>query len=133
MSEYWEKFAAGPNLARDVRLHVTIDKKNVIRMNRVVHRMLGSPVAVALFFNKRHSMIGIVKADKDLKEAFPVTEHNGTFVVHARPMCLHYGIEIVGTQKFAMPSFDEEGILKLDLSTTVRTTAKRRSKQVAAS
>ncbi|MBL8181308.1 MAG: hypothetical protein JNL64_06805 [Blastocatellia bacterium] len=125
-SDYWEKFAAGPNLAKDVRWHVTIDKKNVIRMNRVVHKALGSPVAVALFFNKRHSMIGIVKADKDLKEAFPVVEHNGSFVVHARPLCKHYGIEIVGTQKFATPNFDEEGILRLDLSTTTRTTIRKR-------
>lgn len=131
MAEYWELFKAGPNLAKDVRMHVTIDKKNVIRMNRVVHKMLGSPVAVALFFNKRHSMIGIVKADKDLKEAFPVVEHNGTFIVHSRPLCKHYGIDIVGTQKFAAPNFDEEGIMRLDLSTTTRTANRKRTRAAA--
>lgn len=124
-SDYWEKFTAGPNLAKDVREYVTIDKRGVILMNRLVHKKLGSPVAVALFFNKRHSMIGMVKADKELKEAFPVAAKGGSYILHALPLCKHYGIEIVGTQRFTSIGFDEEGILKLDLSTTERAMIRR--------
>ena len=39
MIEYWEKYTGGPTKPRGERIHITINKKGLLMMNRNVHKL----------------------------------------------------------------------------------------------
>ncbi len=129
MIEYWEKFKAGPTKPIGERLHVTINHRGIILLNRNAHKLLGSPRAVVLFFNKANSMIGLSPAHHQLAEAFPVIpQQGGGCRIQASPFCRHFGIKPARTEAFVAPDIDPEGVLRLDLSTTVSVSGQPRGK-----
>ena len=115
----WEKFTGGPNLPNRDRIHITINKTGLIYINGNGHRMLGRPEAVQLFFNRSEDKIAVKPAHSRLPDAFPLKEKSGYYLVHSAPFCRHFGIKLTTTEKFVRPDIDDEGILHLDLSTTV--------------
>ncbi len=119
MIEYWEKFKGGPTKPANERVHVTLSAKGVILMNRNAFKLLGSPRAACLYFNKKDSRVGISAAHPELAEAFPIRDKVNYFLINAAPFCRHYGIRVEKTQQFVRPDTDNEGILRLDLATTV--------------
>lgn len=121
MARHWEKFTDGPFIRSGDRVHVTLNGKGVFQMNRRAYETLGKPAAAVLYFEKATSMIGIAAAHERLREAFPVNNKNETYwTINAIPFCRHFGIRIDGTEAFADPEIDQEGILQLDLRTTRR-------------
>ena len=122
MARHWEKFTEGPYISSRNRMHVTLNSKGVFQFNRQVFDGLGKPSAVALFFEKATSTIGIGAAHRQLREAFPVNQRQDTYwTINAVPFCRHFGIKIdQGTEAFADPEIDTEAILQLDLRTTRR-------------
>ena len=127
MAEYWERFSGGPTRSRQDRIHVTLSDKGVILFNRNAHRMLGSPKAVVLFFNRSEAKIGVGTAHAELADAFPVHEKRNYWIVNAAPFCRHFGINVSRTEAFVGPDVDSKGVLRLDLKTTV-SVAKRKRK-----
>lgn len=125
----WEKFNGGPNLPKQDHVHITLNKGGIIYINGNGYRMLGRPEAVQLFFNRSNDKIAIKPAHARLKDAFPVKEKAQHYLIHASPFCIHFGIKLDGTEKFVDPDIDNEGILHLDLSTTVTVSGTRRRRR----
>src|SRR5438445_6915816 len=72
MLDEWEEFEAGPNPPREERLHVSLNFKGQILLNKNAMEALGMPEAVILMFEKRNSKIGIRPAAAQLRNAFSV-------------------------------------------------------------
>jgi hypothetical protein len=125
----WEKFNGGPNMPSQNRIHITINKGGIIYLNGNAHRMFGRPDAVQLFFNRKKDRIALKPAHARLKDAFPVKEKQYHYLIHASPFCLNYGIKLDGVEKFVDPDIDNEGILHLDLSTTVKVSGRKQKRR----
>ena len=119
MARQWEKFSAGPTRSTRDQMHVTLNKKGTIMLNRKAFQDLGSPKAVVLFFEKTTSVIGVSPAHDKLREAFPVKCRNDQYwVINAISFCRHFGIDVTGTKAFTDPEIDDKGVLELDLRAT---------------
>jgi hypothetical protein len=119
MIGYWETYKGGPTPERDKNVHITLSAKGVILLNRTAYKLLGSPRAVCLYFNKANSKIGISSAHPEIAWAFHIRDKVTYFLINAMPFCRHYGIRVEKTQQFVRPDIDNDGILHLDLTTTV--------------
>ena len=133
MISHWEEFKAGPTLPLTERIHVTLNRKNVILLNGNIHAKLGHPTAVVLLFDKVNSIIGVNPAPETLTNAFPVKikDRGRHRLIRATPFCQHYGIKMDTTTVFLNPEIDDDGILHLDLKATTslrRRGLKRREK-----
>lgn len=124
----WEKFSGGPNRPNQERIHITINKGGIIYLNTNAHRMMGSPEGVQLYYNRPKESIALKPAHARLNDAFPVKPKKSFYLIHASPFCLHYGIKLGGTERFVNPDIDSEGILHLDLTTTVSVAQPRKRK-----
>ena len=118
MDREWEKFKGGPAVAMKDRIHVTINAKGMILLNANVHRLLGKPTAVNLYFNRQRDQIAVEPAHARLDLVFPVREKDPYFYIYASPFCKHFGIRMPCTQAFIRPEIDQKGVLLLDLSET---------------
>ena len=126
----YEKFKGGPTPQGRDRLHVTINSRGQILLNKAVHRELGSPAAINLYFNRPKDIIAIEPTHPRLPLVFPLRENGGSYRVFANPFCKHHGIKIPGTQAFVRPDIDK-GVLLLDLGALVNVggwTRKRKRK-----
>ena len=133
MIEYWEKYTGGPTKPPAERIHITINKKGVLMLNRNVHKLLGNAKAVELMFNRKDGVIGISPAHAQLSEAFPVLDKGGSVGINASPFCRHFGIKIEGTEKFVTPYVDDSGALRLHLASTVSVRIRKRREPKARS
>lgn len=115
----WEKYAGGPFVPYNERIHVTLGDRGKLLLNRNTHRLLGSPKRVLLYFNRAKHTIGVRPAHERLAEALPVREMNESFVIYAGAFCRHFGIRLTTTERFTHPEFTPEGLLTLNLSETV--------------
>lgn len=125
----YEEFKGGPNLPNRDRIHVTMNERGLVYINGNCHRLLGRPEAVKLFFNRAKDRIAIKPAHARLADAFPLTAKSGYYLLKASPFCRHFGIRLSATEKFVNPEIDNEGILHLDLSTTVNVSGVRRKRK----
>ncbi len=123
----FEKFRGGPTQPAADRIHVTINKENVIGLNANCYRLLGNPPAVYLYFSRVQDVIAIEPVHSfRLPEAFPVKlkTHVG-WRINASPFCKHFNIRLDSTQKFISPEI-RDGKLQLKLSETVTVRQNRR-------
>lgn len=125
----WEKFNGGQNLPKQDHIHITMNKGGIIYINGNAYRMMGRPEAVHFFFNRKNNKIALRPAHARLKDVFQVKEKNHGYLIHASPFCINFGIRLDSTEKFVNPEVDNEGILHLDLSTTVTVSGKRRKRR----
>lgn len=119
-----EKFMAGPTLSTHDRLHVTINRGGLIRLNENCYRLLGKPPAVYLYYSTDDSVIALepVHAFR-MPAAFPVKTTTSGWRIQASPLCKHYGIRIDTTERFINPEFSSDGqrlLLKLTETVTVK-------------
>jgi len=131
MITQWEEFQSGPTKPLDKRKHVTLNKKNTILLCGNIYEDLGSPKAVALYFDKMNNLIGLCPTSPDRKNAFPVIAqgHGRHRLIRATPFCKHHKIRVERTVVFPDAQIDDEGLLRLDLQTSyevVRRTNTRR-------
>ena len=125
----FEKFLGGPTQPPEQRVHVTIDKRNVIQMNKRCYLELGKPQAVYLHFSRVDDTIAVEPVHShSLPAAFPVRAYDTNYTINAAPFCRHFGIRLDTTQRFVSPEF-RDGALQLKLSETVTITRKRRFKK----
>ncbi len=126
----FEKFLGGPTQPPEGRVHVTIDKRNVIQMNRRCYRELGKPQAVYLHFSRADDTIAVEPVHSlNSSAAFPLRAYDTNYTINAAPFCRHFGIALDSTQRFVTPEF-RDGVLQLKLSETVTITRKRRFQKV---
>lgn len=119
MDREWEKFRGGPFTAFRDRVHVTLTGRGQIFINANMHRIMGKPSAVYLFFNRSKDQIALEPASARLPESFPVVDKCTGFMINAGPFCRHFGIHLDRTHKFVRPDLDTDGRLLLDLSNIV--------------
>ena len=115
----WEKFAGGPFVPFSERIYVTLTGKGKLLFNRKAHEVIGKPKRVLLYFNRKKDTIGIRPVHDRLAEAFPVRETGGSRVVYCGSFLRHFGIKLAGTEKFVGADINNQGMLELNLSTTV--------------
>jgi hypothetical protein len=129
MDRSFEKYRGGPTKPAQDRLHVTINNQKVITLNKSVHKLMGHPEAVCLFFSRDQDMIAIQPSSTRLPESFPVQEKSSSgWRVNAAPFCRHFGIDIDTTLKFIDPDI-RDGALHLKLSETVSVAQVRRKRR----
>jgi|SRR5436190_16603263 len=131
MIRQWDEYTAGPTKPRDERLHVTLNQKGVIFLNRKMHEVLGRPAAAILLFDRRNGLIGIRPANS--KHAFPLKKKSvGTGrIIHASPFCRHHGMQIDRAIVFHNPDLDDDGTLMLNLETATHIGRKRANRAAA--
>lgn len=122
MIEEWEEFEAGPKLPAEERLHVTLNHKGVIFLNRLAFEALGEPESAKLLFEKRSSKIGIRPANAADRKAFPLIQQRDLHfrIIRAGNFCQNYGIRVEGTMAFHNIEIDNDGMMKLELGKTSR-------------
>lgn len=129
MAIHWDVFKGGATRPSNDRINVTLNKKNVLTINRFTAKLLGNPEAVILMFDKKESVIGVVPSNLRDKYAFalkPKGRVNCNWVVNTAPFCRHFGIIIDRTEKFDDAELDDEGILRLDLRKTHNVSNRKR-------
>lgn len=126
----WEEYQSFRTGLNDDRLHVTVNTRGNIYLNRKSLEALNMPEAVVLLFDPASKTIGVRRAAVDRRNAHRLltksTRGRGK-TVYAADFLRHYGISITETLAFEMPELDDDGILVLNLSETV-STAKRKTK-----
>jgi hypothetical protein len=127
-----EKFMGGPTPSSRERIHVTINKGGLIRLNENCYRRLGKPEAVYLYYSKEDGVIALEPVHSfRMPMAFPLKPTSCGRRIQASPLCKHYGIRIDSTERFINPEFSPDGkklLLKLTDTVTVRQTRKRKAK-----
>ena len=123
LNRQFEKFLGGPAIAPNDRLHVTMDAKGTIFLNRKAHEMMGRPAAVYLYFNRPEDTIVLEPtAVAHSNRAFPlkkIASSSGGRLIHSNPFCRHFGIRLSTTEKFVEPHIDSACRMFLKLSETV--------------
>ena len=131
MDRSFEKFRGGPTKPAQDRMHVTINKINVIMLNKNAHRHLGHPAAVFLYFSREKDTIVLQPSSVRLTESFPVLDKGTSGKrINVAPFCRNYGIDIDTTLKFIEPEIREDGLyLKLGETVSVAQVRRRRKKK----
>ena len=122
MLDEWEEFAGGPTPPRGERLHVSLNHKGQILLNKNAVEALGAPGHVILLIEKRNSKIGIRPASAGFTNAFPLRSRLPAHsrMIMASPFCRNYGIRVTGTVAFHNIDIDRDGMMTLDLAKTSR-------------
>ncbi len=128
----WEKFRGGPFRAIDDRLHVTLNHRGLILLNRIVYKLMDKPAAVVLYYHRKEDKIAIEPADFRLPEAYPVRSQGCNYRIQAISFCRHFGILLATTHKILCPEITDERRLILDLSNTTPIFTKRDLKRLNA-
>jgi hypothetical protein len=130
MDRDFEKFRGGPTKSTADRIHVTINKENVIGINQNCYRLLGKPPAVYLYFSRNRDVIAVEPVQSpNLPAAFPVKPKTSVgWRINASPFCKHFGIRLDATERFINPEI-RDGKLHLNLGETVTTRQIRRKKK----
>lgn len=68
----WEKFSIGYRGPRRSHLHVSINKRGKIQLNTFLMELLDYPEAVALYYDRTRSWVGIKPAARPDEDALPV-------------------------------------------------------------
>jgi hypothetical protein len=130
MVRRWEEYQSFRTGLYDGRIHVTVNSRGNIYLNRRALEALNMPEAVVLLFDPGSKTIGIRRAAAERRNAHRLKTKDVKGLgkmVYAADFLRHYGISISETLAFEMPELDEDGILVLNLSETIRT-GKRKAK-----
>ncbi len=122
MIDHWEEFAGGPGKKAGAGLHVSLNQKGQIFVNKKVLDAIGSPAAVVLSFDKVNSRIGVKAANPSAENAFPLKPRNdaASRMILASTFCRNYGIRVNGTVAFQGIKIDNNKFLMLDLKRTAK-------------
>ena len=101
------------------KLRATINYHGMIYLNEKLFAELGSPAAVALFYNREDNIIAVEPAFALNDETFPVQKYQAGRVVRASTFCRHYRIRVPNTEEFRRPNLDPNKTLLLNLRDTI--------------
>jgi len=102
-------------------LRVSMNKEGKIVINRAGYKMLGSPKAFKLLFDKVNSRIGLRPTAPGLSNAYPALKSNrfGAKMVRAFRLMREHRVILPKTVEFPDACVDDTGMLVLDLRTAV--------------
>jgi hypothetical protein len=120
MNVDFEIFEAGPVIKTRDRMHVTINKRGHIFLNRRMVEALGDPDAVTLMYDSRRSIMGIMPSPLHQRRSFPLRNKDGKRGrgrrIHAMNFFRTCGIRPTETMAFTSPDINKDGILILNLN-----------------
>ncbi|MGH9948828.1 MAG: hypothetical protein ACRD6X_16770 [Pyrinomonadaceae bacterium] len=100
------------------RVHVTLGKDSHIYFIGKAVEALGRPDGVALLFDRRRQVIGVMPSALNRNHAYRLRHKAGMGagrVISAKNFCRHYAIRPEETLAFPDASVNKDGILVLDL------------------
>lgn len=114
----FELFEEGQRGRTRDRVHVTLGKDYHIYFSGKAVEALGRPDGVALLFDRRRKIIGVMPSALNREHAFELRKKRNMGagrVISAKNFCEHY--EIVPTETVAFPQAEvnRDGVLVLDL------------------
>lgn len=133
MDYKWEEFEDGQMYMTKDRIHVTINRKGKLYLNRNAIAALGNPDGVSLLYDKRQATIGVRASPLNRRSAFVLRKKKPTDqigrVICMGNFCRRHNIRPSGTIFFTSPQLTNDGILVLDLNDVreVEHRGKRRS------
>lgn len=118
MEVNFELFEEGQVRGTSERVRVTLNKEFKLFFNRRALEALGDPDGVALLFDRRLQVIGVMPSALNRQHAYrlrPRHRASSSRVISARNFCRHYGINPTETIEFPTAEVNKDGILMLDM------------------
>lgn len=118
MDVNFELFEEGQVERTRERVHVTLNKECKMFFNARAVEALGEPDGVALLFDRRRQVIGVMPSALNRKHAYrlrPKDRLSRSRVITAKNFCRHYSINPPETLAFPAASVNKDGVLMLDL------------------
>lgn len=116
MKAEWKEITKGDSPSWAAGLHVTLNKRGHIVMNRTTHKRLGEPKAVLLLYDRVNHRIGLRPANPGLRNAFVLgPKGRGSRIVRAHRLLTEQGIDPPDTVQFPDARIDDDDVLILDL------------------
>jgi hypothetical protein len=106
-------------------LHVTLNKECRMFFNRHAVEALGEPDGVALLFDKRRKIIGVMPAALNKQHSYrlqPQWRGSKSKKIAAGNFCRKFGVKPTETIAFPNAEVNRDGILVLDLQQVKRVT-----------
>jgi hypothetical protein len=117
MKGEWTKVRRGDVLPWLAGLHVTLNRKGQIVMNKTTFERLGAPEAVNLLYDRPNNRIGLQPTRAAMTDAYPLVRSNshGARMVRAFRLLAEFKIDVCDTLEFPDAEIDIDGILVLNL------------------
>lgn len=118
MQANFELFEEGQRERTGGRVRVTLNRDCRMHFNGRALEALGAPDGVALLYDRRRQIIGVMASALNRPHAYRLRDQNrGTKgrVITARNFCRHYDINPVESIAFPDAAVNKDGILMLDL------------------
>ena len=120
MNVDFELFEEGQAERTRDRVHVTLNKECKLFFNAKALAALGDPDGIALLFDRRRQVIGVMPSALSRKHAYRLRHKDRVShsrVITAKNFCRHYEIKPTETLEFPTAAINNDGILMLDLQT----------------
>jgi hypothetical protein len=114
-----ELYEEGPVEWARERVHVTLSKDYQLFLNRWALAALGEPEGVAVLFDKRLQVIGVMPAALGRRHVFPLrrrTRSEKGRVITVKGFCRKFGIRPSETIAFTTAKVNRDGVMLLDLN-----------------
>jgi hypothetical protein len=117
MEPNFELFEEGQVKRRGERVHVTLRKNGRIFFNRHALSAIGAPDAVALLFDARLKIIGVMPTASNKNHAYRLRKKDQSSgrVITARNFCKRHAIKPAESVEFPTARVNRDGIMVLDL------------------
>jgi hypothetical protein len=98
-------------------IHISMNPKGDIVMNRVTYEMMGAPLAFTLLYDRVNNRIGLKPATLSTRNAYPAFKINlaGAKLLRGYRLMREHRIILPQTVEFCDAETDEDGILIIDL------------------
>ena len=123
MKRQWEVFTGVSKAYSDeAEMRVTLGR-NTFYLNGKAFDVLGAPGAVEMMFDGNERVIGLRPVEPGRRNAFRVRHHGRTGNykrIPASVFCRHFRLDTRRTILFDQPEIDNDGVMLLDLNSTIR-------------
>src|SRR5687768_4469163 len=114
------------------RVHVTLGKDYHIYFSRKAVEALGGCEGVALMFDRRRQVIGVMPADVERNHSYRLRKSKISGAgrrINAKNFCRHFGLQPAETVAFYDAKVNRDGVLVLDLNAAaaVKAVSRQRS------
>ena len=88
---------------------ITVRRKGVLILTKKAAQMLGDDVKfVQIGYDAKSRSVALRKAESDTSGRYTMRDmKNDTFLVNAKPMFAHYGLDVERAQSFDVKKFDK--------------------------
>jgi hypothetical protein len=120
MEYKWEKHHADPGPNSRDRMRVTLNDRGSFYLNPTAMKALGEPDAVEMLFDRKQSVVGILRSPIDRPGAYRLKRKSSNApngrMLYATGFCKKYRIQPKSVILFTDARVNKDGILILDLN-----------------